>query len=142
MLLAVGVQSRPPPNFRFEGHLQRSRTLATRFVPSTFGSSVSVAPSFNASSRRALMGSIAMICDAPLMRAPWTALRPTGPQPSTTTSAAGSIGATPNVVPSPQAPTQPSIDSSTADTVLTIGTGMQYHSYGIISSAKPPSLLC
>src|SRR3989338_6361616 len=136
---AVPVQSRPPANFRSVGPLHMSLILATRLFVSTLGSITVVAPTCRATARRVAIGSTAIICDAPLIRAPCTALRPSGPQPRTTTSDAGSTGATPNVVPNPQAPTHPSIDSSTGDTLL-VNTGMQYHSYGIISSPNPPSL--
>ena len=58
-------ESRPPDHSRSFGLLVISRTFATSSSPSTLGSSTCVAPTFNASSRRARIGSIAMIVDAP-----------------------------------------------------------------------------
>ena len=95
---------RPPANRRSTGPEHSSRTLVTRLSPSIFGSKAIEAPSSSASSRRARIGSTAMICDAPLIRAPCIALNPHGPHPSTATSEPGSTGAMPKTVPSPNAP--------------------------------------
>ena len=49
-----------------------------------------------------------MIVEAPAIRAPWTALKPSGPQPSTATIDAGSTIASPGdvVAPRPATATQ------------------------------------
>ena len=53
------------------------------------GSSVVVAPSFIAKSRRYLIGSITITCPAPVTRPACTTPSPTGPAPNTTTSHPG-----------------------------------------------------
>ena len=81
---SAGVASAGP---RAAGGPSRQRCARARRwpSPSTLGSSTCVAPTFSATSRRTLIGSMAMIVDAPAMRAPCTALRPSGPQPTTAT---------------------------------------------------------
>ena len=73
---------RPPDHRRSVGPVAIARTRCDQPSPSTLGSSTWVAPTFSATSRRALIGSIAMIVEAPAMRAPCTALSPSGPQPT------------------------------------------------------------
>ena len=63
-----------------------------------------------------------MIWAAPWMRAPCTALNPSGPHPSTTTSEPASTRAFVIVAARPTMPTSASTDSSTDDTGLTTGT--------------------
>ena len=84
-----------------------------------------VAPSFFARSRRAAIGSTQMIVDAPMMRAPWTALRPTGPAPITTTLSPKATGTNVVTAPRPVAPTQPSTASSAPDAFVSAGTQYQ-----------------
>jgi len=99
--------------------------LSTSLSPSTFGSSVFVAPIFRATSRRAPIGSIAIIFDAPEMRAPCTALNPNGPQPTTATIEPGAMAARvcDVVVPSPATLTQlQTMPRSSAAALVKTGT--------------------
>ena len=92
-----------------------------------------------ASSRRILIGSMAMIVDAPAIRAPCTALSPSGPQPTTATADPGATTASvPDVVaPSPATLTQlRTIPRSTA--VAFVTTGHDPLLGVIINSARPP----
>ena len=84
-----------------------------------------VAPSFSASSRRAAIGSTQMIGEAPMIRAPCTALSPIGPAPMTTTLSPNDTGTNVVTAPSPVAPTQPSTASSAPDAVVSAGTQYQ-----------------
>ncbi len=74
-------------------------------------STVSVAPSRIAVSSLPADTSMAMIRDAPAMRAPWITLRPTPPQPSTATVSPGRTLATLNTEPSPVTTAQPSSEA-------------------------------
>ena len=79
-----------------------------------------------------------MILDAPAMRAPCTALNPSGPQPTTAAVPPGAIAASVCEVdvPSPATLTQlQTIPSSTAFAFVKTGTT---HSNVTISSARPP----
>jgi hypothetical protein len=85
------------------------------------------------------MGSMAMIVDAPAMRAPCTALRPSGPHPTTATADADSTGARLGdvVAPRPATVTQlQTMPSSTVSAFVNIGT--IHSSVVTISSASPP----
>ena len=88
---------------------------------STLGSSTAVAPTFMASSRRVFTGSTPMTCAAPMIRAPCTALRPTGPSPKTATFDPGSTGDSVIVMPRPQPPTQCSMARSIEGAVVKTG---------------------
>jgi hypothetical protein len=80
-----------------------------------------------------------MIIDAPAMRAPSTALRPSGPQPTTATVAPGAIDASTCevVAPSPATATQlHTIPRSDARAFVKIGT--THSSKVTIRSARPP----
>ena len=79
-----------------------------------------------------------MICAAPWMRAPWTALKPRGPAPSTRTSVPASTGIRRIANPRPHDITHDSNESSAAGTLLTMGTVCS--SQATIISAKPPSV--
>ena len=131
------VPERPPASRRSDGPLHSSRTCSTSLSPSAFGSSVTVAPSFAARSRRARIGSIPTICVAPLIRAPCTIDRPSGPSPSTATSAPGNIWIRFIVAARPVPVVSASIASWAAG--RSVKTGTQYSSGTVASSAVPPS---
>ncbi len=80
-----------------------------------------------------------MIVVAPAIRAPWIALKPSGPQPTTATLDAGSIciSACAVVAPRPATATQlHAMPTSAAGSFVKIGTT---HSSNVtMSSAKPP----
>ena len=98
-----------------------------------------MAPTRIATSRRARMGSIAMMAEAPAIRAPCTALRPRGPQPTTATVAPGwmVISVCDTVAPKPATLTQlQTISRSTTGAFVKMGT---IHSSKVtINSASPP----
>ena len=80
-------ESRPPVHSAvWSGQVDSARTRSMRRVAFDVGIEHVRRADLHARHRAApLIGSIAMIVDAPAMRAPCTALRPSGPQPTTAT---------------------------------------------------------
>ena len=85
------------------------------------------------------MGSIAMMVDAPAMRAPCTALKPSGPHPTTATVDPGSsVASVPEVV-APRPATLTQLHTMPRSATLALDTTGTTHSSSVtMSSARPP----
>ena len=107
-------------------------------IASVMEENVCVAPNSMAFSRLNSTGSIAMMCFAPAMRAPCTALTPMPPMPTTTTVSPGCVSA--RLVAEPQPVATPQETSATQSSGRSFSTLISDASATVAYSENVPNL--